>query len=133
MGNNIDYSRNNNIDYSRNNNFKDYFTGINEENIAYLRNNYKIIDVDYLDTSLVYSKMFGDNYFKLLPQKKDIINDMLDYYINHKDRAIYKKTNYLCNEKEKICICNTHANDFRKIYDGINYKHNEKYISWFKC
>lgn len=123
----------NNIDYSRKNNFKDYFTGINEENISYLRNNYKIIDVDYLDTSLVYSKMFCDNYFKLLPQKKDIINDMLDYYINHNDRAIYKKTNYLCNEKEKICICNTHANDFRKIYDGINYKPNEKYISWFKC
>jgi hypothetical protein len=38
-----------------------YFTSINEEDIAHLRNNYKIIYVDYLDTSLVYYKMFCDN------------------------------------------------------------------------
>jgi hypothetical protein len=107
------------------------FTGIDEENIAYLRNNYKIIDVDYLDTNLVHSKMFGDNFF-ILPQKKDIVNNMLDYYLTHKDKAIYKKTDYLCNAKERLCICNTHADDFRKIYDGINYKSNDKYISWFK-
>jgi hypothetical protein len=95
-----------------------------------LRNNYKIIDVDYLDLILVQSKMFGDKYF-LIPQKKNIVNNMLEYYFNHKDRAIYKKTDYLCNEKEKVCICNTHADDFRKIYDGINYNSNDKYISWF--
>jgi hypothetical protein len=44
---------------------------------------------------------------------------------------IYKKTNYLCHIKEKVCICNEHANDLRKIYDGIHYKPDEKYISWF--
>ena len=33
---------------------------------------------------------------------------------------------------KKICICNIHADDFRKIYDGINYKQNTKYISWCK-
>jgi DNA-directed RNA polymerase beta subunit len=43
-----------------------------------------------------------------------------------------KKTDYLCNEKEKVCICNTHAEDFRKIYDGVYYKPDQKYISWFK-
>jgi len=75
--------------------------------------------------------MFDDTFF-LIPQKKDIVNNMLDYYLNHKDRPIYKKTEYLCNEKEKICICNIHADDFRKIYDGINYESNKKYISWFK-
>lgn len=32
---------------------------------------------------------------------------MLKYYLNNKDKAIYKKTDYLCN---------THADDFRKIY-----------------
>uniref|UniRef100_A0A6C0HYE0 Uncharacterized protein n=1 Tax=viral metagenome TaxID=1070528 RepID=A0A6C0HYE0_9ZZZZ len=31
-------------------------------------------------------------------------------------------TDYLCNERERICICNTHAEDFRKIYEGINYR-----------
>lgn len=53
---------------------------------------------------------------------------MSKYYLNHEDKAIYKKTDYLCNEKEKICICNIHADDFRRIYDGINYKKDDKYI-----
>ena len=57
---------------------------------------------------------------------------MVEFYLNDKDKEIYKKTDYLCNEKEKLCICNTHADDFRKIYDGINYKQNIKYISWCK-
>ena len=111
---------------------RDTFTGIDEENIVYLRNNYKIIDVDYLNPILVHSKMFNDKYFTQSSQKTDIVNNMLDYYFNHRDRAIYKKTEYLCNEKEKICICNTHADDLRKIYDGINYESNKKYISWYK-
>ena len=111
--------------------YNDFFTGIDEENILNLRNNYKIIDVEYLHPILVRSKMFGDNFF-ILPAKKNIVNNMLEYYFNHKDKEIYKKTDYLCNTKEKLCICNTHAADFRKIYDGVNYKPNEKYISWFK-
>ena len=122
----------NNIDCYKSNKFNDFFTSLDKENILYLRNNYKIIEVDYLDPILVRSKIFGDNFFELLPQKKDIVNNMLDYYLNHKDRSIYKKTDYLCNAKEKVCICNTHAADFRKIYDGINYNSNDKYISWFK-
>lgn len=111
---------------------KDFFTNIDEENILYIRNNYKIIDVDYLDPVLVRSKMFGDNYFNLLTIKKDTVNKMLDYYLDHKYTEIYKKTNYLCNQKEKICICNKHANDLRKIYEGINYEPNDKYVSWCK-
>jgi len=120
----------NNIILHKKYKYSDFFTGINEENILDLRNNYKIIDVEYLDPILVRSKMFGDKFF-LLP-KKDIINNMLEYYLNHKNREIYKKTDYLCNTKEKVCICNTNADNFRKIYDGVNYKPNEKYISWFK-
>lgn len=120
---------NNNTNTYLNKKYNDFFTGIDEETILYLRNNYKIIDVDYLDPILVRSKMFGDT----LPSKqKDIVNNMLEYYFNHKDRDIYKKTDYLCNRKEKVCICNTHAANFRKIYDGVNYTPNEKYISWFK-
>jgi hypothetical protein len=122
MGNNININ-------IKNNKFKDFFTGIDEETIVYLRNNYKIIDVDYLDPILVHSKIFNHEQFT---QKNDVIDKMLKYYLNHRDSEIYKKTDYLCNEKEKVCICNTHADDLRKIYDGINYKPNEKYISWFK-
>ena len=61
---------------------------------------------------------------------------MLALYVNDKldkhDKYIYSMTVYLCNEKERICICNTHAEDFRKIYEGINYIKNKKYISWCK-
>jgi hypothetical protein len=121
----------NNIYASNSNKFHDYFTSIDTEGVVYLKNNYKIIEVDYLEPILVHSKIFGDNYFQLSPQKKEIVKNMLEYYLSHKDRAIYKKTEYLCNTKEKVCICNTHAADFRKIYDGINYKPNETYISWF--
>jgi hypothetical protein len=108
----------------------DNFWSLKYENEKEIRKNYKIMDVDYLNPILVKSKMFGDDYFKNV-SKVEIIQNMLDYYLNHKDKIIYKKTDYLCNEKEKICICNTHADDFRKIYDGINYKKNDKYISWF--
>jgi len=113
MGNNIECSKS-----------TDFFTTIDDENIVDLRKNYKIINVDYLDLNLVHAKMYD--------RKKDIVNNMLVYYLNHKDSEIFKKTDYLCNEKEKVCICNTHAEDFRKIYDGVYYKPNKKYISWFK-
>ena len=55
---------------------------------------------------------------------------MVNHFLTHKDKGIYKKkTNYLCNQKEKLCICNTHANDFRKIYDGEKYS-NDIYVAW---
>ena len=76
--------------------------------------------------------MYGNNYFELLPERKKIVDNMLEYYSNHKDKEIYKKTDYLCNEKVKVCICNTYADDFRKIYDGVYYIPKKKYISWFK-
>jgi hypothetical protein len=60
---------------------------------------------------------------------------MLEYYLNDKDEHnihIYKMTDYLCNDKERVCICNTHADDFRKIYQGVNYNKNKKYISWLE-
>jgi hypothetical protein len=121
-----------NINYSKSNNFNDFFTGIDEEDIVDLRKNYKIIDADYLESKLVYSQLYRNNYFELLPERKKIVDNMLEYYLDHKDKEIYKKTDYLCNEKIKVCICNTHADDFRKIYDGVYYMPNKKYISWFK-
>lgn len=118
----------NNIHVPKRNNSQDYYTSLDDEKIADLKNNYKIIEVDYLHPVLVRSKIFNDETFS---QKKAVLDEMMKYYLQHKDKEIYKKTDYLCNEKEKICICNTHAEDFRRIYDGINYKPNDKYISWF--
>ena len=108
------------------------FTLLDNDEIKNIRTYYKVVDVDWLDASKVNYKIFGDDYFKKSPQQKYVINNMVDFYLNDKDKEIYKKTDYLCNEKEKICICNIHADDFRKIYDGINYKQNTKYISWCK-
>jgi len=54
---------------------------------------------------------------------------MLDYYLKHSDKHIYQKTDYLCNQKERIC--NIHAKDFRRFFDNIHFKEDNKYISWF--
>jgi len=117
------------------NNYEKYYnscyTSLDENTIQYIRKKYIVIDVDWLDKTLVNSKMFNNEYFEK-SSKKEIVNKMLDYYFNDKDKNIYKKTDYLCNERENICICNTHADDFRKIYNGINYQPNLKYISWCK-
>jgi hypothetical protein len=108
------------------------YTTLNDNEIKHLRTDYKVVYVDWLESSVVKFKIFDDDYFIKSPQKKYLINNMVEFYLNDKDKEIYKKTDYLCNEKEKLCICNTHADDFRKIYDGINYKQNIKYISWCK-
>jgi hypothetical protein len=112
--------------------YNDIYTSLDDNMINKIRQNYKIIDVEWLSHTLVNSKMFADEYFKNSLGKKIIINNMLKYYLNHEDKSIYKKTDYLCNEKEKICICNIHAKDFRKIYERNNYKEEDKYISWCK-
>jgi len=112
--------------------FTSYYTSIHDDEIQNIRNNYKVIDVDWLDNTQVNSKIMNDEYFEKSPKKKELINNMLNYYRNDKFKNVYKMTEYLCNEKEKICICNTHAADFRKIYEGINYNQNQKYISWCK-
>ena len=110
----------------------DLYTILDNQELQNIKTNFKIIDVHWLDHIQVNSIIFADDYFKKFPKKQEIINDMLDYYLNHNDKYIYKKTEYLCNEKEKICICNIHAADLRKIYDGINHKkNNNKFISWY--
>jgi len=113
--------------------FKDNYHKLSNDIEENIRKTYKIIEVDWLNEVLVNSKIFDDNkYYKKFPKKQETVFNMLNYYIYNKNREIYKKTDYLCNEREKICICNTHAEDFRKIYDGINYKKGDKYISWFQ-
>lgn len=113
--------------------YEDYFyTTLVEQEIIDIRNKFKVIDVEYFDKTTIDFTVFSDDYFSSNPHKKKVLNDMVEYFDNHKDNTILKKkTNYLCNEKEKICICNTHANDFRKIYDGVNYT-DKTYISWIK-
>jgi len=110
----------------------EWFTTLNPNEITDIRENYKVVDVDWFDKIQVNSTIFDDEYFNSKPDKKKVLNDMVDHFLTDKDKSIYKnKTNYLCNRKERLCICNTHANDFRKIYDGINYR-DETYVAWVK-
>jgi hypothetical protein len=112
------------------NNYYDVFWSLNNREIIRIRAQYKIIDVEWLDHNLMNEKYLIDEYFKKSPEKKEVVNNMLDYYLTHNDCKIYKRTDYLCNEKEKLCICNVHAEDFRKIFERANYHKNSKYISW---
>ena len=58
---------------------------------------------------------------------------MLNYYLTSNSTYIYqKKTELLCNEKQRICMCNIYAADYRKILEGINYKKDKKDISWIR-
>jgi len=120
----------NNTKYSKSNDFNDFFTCVDEEIMVKIKN-YTFLDVEYLGHDLAKTKMYDRNAF-ILPREKDIVINMLEYYLNHKYSKFFKKTEYLCNEKEKICICNINADDLRKIYDGPYYIPNKKYISWFK-
>lgn len=112
--------------------YTDYYRGLDSTEINRIRENYKVVDVDWLGYVQVNSTIYNDDYFLKNPRKKEIIQDILDYYLTHEDKAIYKKTDYLCNEREKLCICNIHADDFRKIYDRHSYKPEDKFISWCK-
>lgn len=111
------------------NKYHNSFWTLDSNSFDEIRKNYKIIDIDWLDQCLVKYKMCGDKYFESNINKKQIVNEMINFHLTHKDKKIYEKTDYLCNEQEKICICNTNANDLRKIYDGQNYIPNEKFIS----
>lgn len=116
--------------------YTDSYKMLKNHEISKIREQYDVIDVAWLSIDNVHYQMGGDKYFDKSNSdnsktKEEIINSMLVYYLTCQDRAIYKKTDYLCNEREKFCICNTHADDFRKIYNG-NYKEGDKFISWFR-
>jgi len=131
MGNNTSNkgnSKQNN--YDEYNNYDDILWSLKISEIERIRKEYKIIEVEWLDHNLMNENFLIDDYFIQTPEKKVVVNNMLDYYLTHNDAPIYKKTDYLCNEKEKLCICNVHAEDFRKIYERNRYHKNTKYISW---
>lgn len=126
------YIINNSMTNTCNKYYNYFYTSLDEAKLQYIRKEYTVIEVDWLNKTLVNSEIFNKKYFEKDTEKKEIVNNMLEYYLNDKDKHIYKNTDYLCNNKEKICICNTHADDFRKIYEGINYRPNIKYVSWCK-
>uniref|UniRef100_A0A6C0HZI8 Uncharacterized protein n=1 Tax=viral metagenome TaxID=1070528 RepID=A0A6C0HZI8_9ZZZZ len=65
--------------------YDSHYLSINNEEIQNIRKNYKVVDVDWLDSILVKSKMFNDDYFVKSPNKKEVVNKMLKHYLNDKD------------------------------------------------
>ena len=72
------------------NTYHDFYTTIELNEINEIRQNYKIIDVDYLNPVLVNYEINKDKYFDSFPQQKKVVTDMLDYYLTHREKAIYK-------------------------------------------
>ena len=113
--------------------YTDTVTSINDDEIKYIKENYTIVNVVWIDRDLVHENIVKNEYFITNPEKVEIVNDMLNYYLTCNDKYIYqKKTDLLCNEKQNICMCNIYAEDYRKILDRINYKKDAKYISWIR-
>jgi hypothetical protein len=109
--------------------YKINFTNIDNDEVDNLRKTYDIVDVKYINPQLINYEIFKSKNSK----HKNTINDMIDLVYNDEDKHIFTKTtDYLCNTDKKICICNLNADNFRKIYEGINYKQNTKYIARIK-
>ena len=106
-------------------NFYTHLTPCRKESID---RDFKVLKVPYLNADLVQYELLNNANFNT--QEAQTLENMSKYYTAHKDKKIYKKTDYLCHYKEKLCICNTHADDLRKVYDGTGYSPNEKYISF---
>jgi len=69
---------------------EDNYSSLNDREEENIKTNYKIVNVDWLDKNLVNYKIFGDKYFDKNPMKIGVINSMLNYYIKHNDKSIYK-------------------------------------------
>ena len=46
------------------------YLALYDNEIQYIRTNYKVVDVDWLESIQVNSKIFNDDYFLKSPQKK---------------------------------------------------------------
>jgi len=121
-----------NIYYRMKNEYFENYTSLTIDEIQKIKQNYKIININYFNTDVIKFKIITDEYFEKNPNKTKMVNNMINFYIKSKNIEKYKKTNYLCNENEKICICNIYADNFKRIYDGSNYDKNTKYVSWIK-
>lgn len=122
-------------------NTHEYYLSVNSNSsdVKDIREKYKVIDVDYFvpessikkkepEIIIVDSKVFSTSK----PSKTNMAFDMVDFCFKDEPERYYQKIDYVCNEKESICICNTHADDFRKMYDGKNYKSGRVNIIWVK-
>lgn len=128
--------------------YNDKYIPISDEEIKELEQTYNIINVPFLhEHQIIYG--IDKNYYRNLvryeaDEKEESIKyikaqkitySLLDVISKNGGRELYNKLDYICNEKEKVCICNENANLFRKIYDPPFYyslDKNKKFINWIE-
>ena len=111
--------------------YKHTYWSMDNEEIEEIKK-YKIIETIVLDKYIINKIMLLDNYFDIHPTKSKVINNMLNYCLEHEEKEKFKTADYICNKRIKVCICNTQAEYFRKMAEKENYTEGEQYISWFK-
>lgn len=111
--------------------YKHTYWNMNDEDIEEIRN-YKIIETVVLDKYIINQIILVDDYFNKYPTKSKVINNMLNYCLEHEEKKKFKTVDYICNKRIKVCICNTQAEYFRKMTEKENYTEGEQYISWCK-
>jgi hypothetical protein len=105
----------------------DYLKSLGDSDLLKIKE-YKIIEIPSFDHYQVNSKIFGNEYLETSLNQKKVVDSMLFYYMRHKDVDLYKRTDYICNEQEKICLCNTRAEELRRLFGATG----PKCISWFQ-
>jgi hypothetical protein len=111
--------------------YKHTFWSMEDEDIEEIQN-YKIIESIVLDKYIINQILLVDNYFDKYPTKSKVINNMLNYCLEHEEKEKFKTADYICNKRIKVCICNSQAEYFRKMTKTNNYIEGKQYISWLK-
>ena len=108
--------------------YEDSYEVLNEKDAEDIKTNYKVLKVRSVCQQQVNDAMAGDTYFESQPEKKQVVDDMVEYCHGHKRSKRYtSKPNYICSKKEQICICNTCANI---IYYA--FTENPPMVAWVK-
>jgi hypothetical protein len=102
--------------------YKHTFWSMDNEDIEEIQK-YKIIETIELDKYIINQIMLTDNYFDIHPTKSKVINNMLNYCLEHEEKEKFEKTDYICNKRIKVCI------NLKKILENNT---EEKSISWVK-
>lgn len=83
---------------------------------------YKILTVSWFDEINVNCSMGSIHYFKQNPNKKLVIFDMINFILKDTNKKTYLyDTDYICNEKEQLCIYNDFKNTVKN-YDSNKHK-----------
>jgi hypothetical protein len=120
----------NNLNNSNKPKYEHTHRNMNDEDIEEIKK-YKIINTNILDEYIINQLILTDEYFNKYPVKSKVVNNMLNYCLQHEEKEIFKRTDYICNKRIKVCICNNQADYFRRMANK-NITEGKQNISWCK-